>query len=59
MPLPASELINRLVQQGNDTAEFMQAKQPGMRSNGLRHPHSWSIVDEVELVQWALETLGE
>ncbi len=52
--LPASELINRLVQLGNSQAEFMQAKQPGIRSNGMRHPHSWSIVDEVELVQWAL-----
>lgn len=53
--LPASELINKLTLLGNDSAEFMQSAQPGYRSNGLRHPHSWSIVDEVELVQWALE----
>ncbi len=48
----ASELIARLMLMGNDRAEFMIAKTPGYRSNGMRHTHSWSIVDEVELVQW-------
>lgn len=55
--LAASELINRLLLAGNAQAEFMAARQPGVRSSGLRHPHSWSIVDEVELVQWALRIL--
>lgn len=50
--LAASEMISRLMLMGNERAEFMPAKQPGVRSTGLRHPHSWSIVDEVELVQW-------
>lgn len=48
----ASELIARLMLMGNDRAEFMIAKTPGYRSNGMRHTHSWSIVDEVELIQW-------
>lgn len=52
--LNASELINRLMLMGNERAEFMTSKQPGYRSNGMRHPHSWSIVDEVEFIQWAL-----
>jgi len=47
-----AELINRLVLMGNSKAEFMQSFQTGYRSNGQRHPHSWSIVNEVELVQW-------
>lgn len=47
-----AELINRLVLMGNDKAEFMQTFQTGYRSNGQRHPHSWSIVNEVELIQW-------
>lgn len=47
-----AELINRLVLMGNDKAEFMQTFQTGFRSNGQRHPHSWSIVNEVELVIW-------
>ena len=50
--LAASELINRLLLLGNDEAEFMQAKEPGYRSSGFRHPHSWSIVDEIELISW-------
>lgn len=53
--LSASELINRLMLMGNERAEFMSSKQPGMRSNGMRHPHSWSIVDEVECIQWTLK----
>ncbi|MEO9475927.1 MAG: hypothetical protein ABJG41_10345 [Cyclobacteriaceae bacterium] len=57
--LPASELINRLMLTGNDKAEFMQAKLPGIRSNGMRHPHSWSIVDEVELILWVEKLLEE
>ena len=53
--LSASELINRLMLMGNERAEFMTSKQPGVRSNGTRHPHSWSIVDEVECIQWTLK----
>lgn len=47
-----SELINRLLLMGNDKAEFMQSERKGYRNTGMRHPHSWSIVDEVECVQW-------
>jgi hypothetical protein len=47
-----AELINRLVLMGNDKAEFIQTFQTGYRSNGQRHPHSWSIVNEVECIQW-------
>lgn len=47
-----SELINRLLKMGNNKAEFMQSNREGYRNNGMRHPHSWSIVDEVECVQW-------
>ena len=56
--LSASELINRLILMGNERAEFMTSKQPGMRSNGMRHPHSWSIVDEIECIQWTLKLFG-
>jgi hypothetical protein len=37
---------------GNKRAEFMQSFKTGYRSNGQRHPHSWSIVDEKELIVW-------
>lgn len=53
-----SELINRLVLLGNTQAEFMQSYQTGFRSNGMRHPHSWSIVDEKEMMSWIKKITG-
>jgi hypothetical protein len=53
-----AELINRLVLMGNTKAEFMQSFRTGYRANGQRHPHSWSIVDEVECVQWIKGLVG-
>lgn len=49
--LNASEMIGRLMQLGNEQAAFVQGK-TGYRSNGKRHPHAWSIVDEQELAGW-------
>lgn len=55
----SAELINRLVLMGNKRAEFMQTFKTGYRANGQRHPHSWSIVDEVDLIQWMKKLLEE
>lgn len=55
--LASSELINRLLILGNENAEFVPAIREGYRSNGSRHPHSWSIVDAVELIQWVKKNL--
>ena len=52
-----SELIDRLLLQGNDRAEFVAAKQPGMRSNGERNVFAFSIVDEVDCIQWIMKEL--
>jgi len=48
----ASELIARLMKMGNERADLVIAKHPAFRSNGMRHTHSWSVVDEVEFIQW-------
>ncbi len=53
-----TELIRRLLDLGNDRAELVAAKKPGMGSNGLRTPYSLSIVDEVECIHWIKNTLG-
>ncbi len=53
----ASELINRLLLLGNERAEFIQTFRTGYRPNGNRHPHSWSIVEEGECVDWVLGLL--
>lgn len=52
-----SEFINRLLLLGNTKAEFVPAKQPGVRSNGVRHPTSLSIVDEPDCIQWIKRSL--
>jgi hypothetical protein len=54
-----SELINRLLLMGNDKAEFIQSDRKGYRSNGMRHPHSWSIVDEAECIGWVKAILAK
>ncbi|MGH2566055.1 MAG: hypothetical protein ACRDE5_16170, partial [Ginsengibacter sp.] len=52
-----SELINRLLLSDNSNAEFISAKQPGTRSNGIRNPVSLSIVDEAECIKWLKQKL--
>ena len=56
--IDGSEMVNRLLLLGNNEAEFITSKQPGMRSSGIRNPHSWSIVDEVECIQWIKQKLN-
>ncbi len=50
--LVSAELINRLLLKGHTKAEFIQTFQTGYRSDGRRHPHSWSIVDAAECIEW-------
>jgi hypothetical protein len=37
---------------GYSKIELIETKNKGYRSNGQRHPHSWSIVDVEELLEW-------
>jgi hypothetical protein len=52
-----SELISRLLLSGNEGAEFVASGRPGVRSNGVRHPNTLSIVDEPDFIQWVKQTL--
>jgi hypothetical protein len=54
----ASELVKRLLLIGNKRAEFIASKKQGVRNNGIRHPTTISIVDEVECIQWIKNILG-
>lgn len=56
--LNASELILRLMVLKNQAAEFVKGR-TGYRSNGMRHPHSWNIVDEQECVEWIKKILQQ
>lgn len=50
-------MINYLLLQGNDKAEYINCLGKGYRMDGRRHPHSWSLVDPNECIDWMLECL--
>jgi hypothetical protein len=41
---------------GSENIELITTKNRGYRANGERHPHSWSIVNEKDLINWMIET---
>jgi hypothetical protein len=45
-------LVNQLKILGGKKAELITTAGKGFRADGSRHPHSWSIVDEKELIEW-------
>jgi hypothetical protein len=53
-----SEMIDKLLLEGNKHAEFISSKLPGIRSNGVRSDNAMSIVDETDCVQWVQRNLG-
>lgn len=51
-----SAMINELNRLGNNNAVLMITQNKGYRKpNNQRHPHSWSIVDNNELIKWLLK----
>jgi hypothetical protein len=53
-----SEMIKRLLLEGNEEAEFISSRQPGIRSSGKRTPFSWSLPDEVDCIQWIKQKMN-
>lgn len=50
-----SAMINELNRLGNTKAELIITQNKGYRKpNNSRHPHSWSIVNNNELIEWLL-----
>lgn len=51
--------INELKAMGNEQAELIVTSGKGYRADlgGMRMPHSWSIVDEPDLVNWIERTI--
>ncbi|RKS42563.1 hypothetical protein BC962_3230 [Gillisia mitskevichiae] len=47
--------LSEFLTKNNFNVEYIPTQNKGFKSNGDRHPHSWSIVDKEELVQWMLE----
>lgn len=47
--------INKLLQKSpNQRVELILTENKGIRNGGQRHPHSWSIVDPIDLMKWLL-----
>ena len=51
-----SAFINELNKLGNNNANLITTQNKGFRKpDNFRHPHSWSIVDNDELVKWLIK----
>lgn len=51
-----SAMINELNKLGNQNATLIATQNKGFRKpDNKRHPHSWSIVDNDELIRWLLQ----
>lgn len=46
------QIANQLKNEKWNQFELIETENKGYRSNGERHPHSWSIVDVDELLNW-------
>lgn len=55
--LDQTAMIQLLNDMGNQKAEFINAYQKGYRLEGNRHPHSWSIIEPADCINWILEAL--
>jgi len=49
--------INQLKLNGNPNAEVIVTRDKGVKLDGTKHPHSWSIMDTDKTIQWILELL--
>ncbi|MCT4630458.1 alpha/beta hydrolase fold domain-containing protein [Winogradskyella sp.] len=50
------QLHKTLKQQNWTQVQLIETKNKGFRSDGTRHPHSWSIVDVGALIDWISES---
>ena len=53
--LDIAAFINQLKLLGNNKAELIATSNKGYSKDGSRHPHSWSIVDEADLLNWCIQ----
>lgn len=52
-----SAMIIFLQLKGNKRADLVVTYDKGVRPNGLKHPHSWSIMDAKNCMVWLLKQL--
>jgi len=49
------KLYEDLKQAGFKQIEYIPTQNKGYRANGERHPHSWSIIDKKDIINWIME----
>lgn len=54
-----SAMINLLRLEGNKDAELIVTHDKGRRLDGTRNPHSWSIMDSQQCLDWILQQLNK
>lgn len=54
-----SAMINLLQLNGNKEAEMVVTNDKGRRLNGQKHPHSWSIMNAEDCLNWILKQLNK
>lgn len=52
-----SAMISLLQRKGNEKAEIIVTHNKGVRLDGTKHPHSWSIMDSQDSLEWILKQL--
>ncbi len=57
--LDQTAMVQWLNDNGNKNAEFINAFQKGVRLEGNRHPHSWSIIEPNDCMNWILKVLND
>lgn len=55
--LDQTAMIQLLNDMGNKNAEFINSYQKGIRIEGNRHPHSWSIVEPNDCIKWIMKNI--
>jgi hypothetical protein len=53
--IDVAAFVNQLKLLGNNNVELIATSNKGYRKDGSRHPHSWSIVDDIELLAWCTQ----
>jgi hypothetical protein len=52
-------MINQLKIMGNENAKVIVSQGKGIRLDGSKNPHSWSIMDSEVCLNWIIETLDK
>lgn len=52
-------MINRLKTMGHPNAEVVVSMNKGVRPDGTPHPHSWSILDTDDCLDWMIQIISD